>query len=82
MDLPVAVVDVDRVLEERRELGERHAVGLVEARLEVLEVALHLRHQPVAPPVGEVLAVDRQDGVEVLAHLRRRSAASRGTRAP
>ena len=70
VDLPVAVVDVDRVLEQRRELGQRHLAGRVEALLEVREVALHLRDEPLAPPVGEVLAVDRQDRVEVLAHAR------------
>ena len=71
MDLPVAIVDVDRVLEQHRHLGERHPVGGVEALLEEREVALHLGHEPVVPPVGEMLAIDRQDGVEVGAHVRR-----------
>ena len=63
------IVDVDRVLEEGRGLGQRHVAGGVEALLEVREVALHLGHEPVAPPVGEMLPVDRQDRVEIGAHL-------------
>ncbi len=70
VDLPVAIVDVDRVLEQGRRLGERHPVGAVQLALEEREVALHLGHEPVVPPVGEVLAVDRQDGVEIGAHRR------------
>ena len=68
VDLPVAVVDVDRVLEQHGQLGQRHLRFVIQARLEIVEVVLHLGHQPVAPPVGEVLAVDRQRRVEVLAH--------------
>ena len=64
----MAIVDVDRVLEQARRVGQVHLVGGVEARLEVGEVALHLGPQPVAPPVGEVAAVDGQDRVEVGAH--------------
>ena len=36
--------------------------------------------QAVAPPVGEVLAVDRQDGVEVRAHRRREGGIARHAR--
>ena len=68
VDLPVAVVDVDCILEERRGLRQAHAVCGVEARFEVREVALHLGDEPVAPPVREMLAVDGEDRVEVLAH--------------
>ena len=68
VDLPVPVVDVDRVLEHARELGQAHPVRLVQAALQVREVAFHLGAQPVPPPLGEVLAVYGQDGVEVLAH--------------
>ena len=68
VDLPVPVVDVDRVLEHARDLGQRHAVGGVELALEIREVALHLGHQAVPPPVREVEAVDGQHGVEVGAH--------------
>ena len=48
MDLPVAVVDVDRVLEQDRELDEAGGVRVVV--VEVLEVPLDLRAQPVLPP--------------------------------
>ena len=48
------------------QLHEAELVLLVEHALEVGEVALHLGDEPVAPPVGEVLAVDRQDGAEVV----------------
>ena len=47
------------------ELGERHPVRGVEPGLEVGEVPLHLGHEAVPPPVGEVRAVHGQDGVEV-----------------
>ena len=67
VDLPVPVVDVHGVLEQHRELHAAHLVGAVELALEVLEVAQHLRHQPVPPPVGEPLPVDRQHAVEVRA---------------
>ena len=70
VDLPVAIVDVDGVLEERGGLGQAHLAGSVQFRLEIREIALHLGHQPVAPPVGEALPVDRQDDVEVGAHRR------------
>ena len=67
VDLPVAIVDVDRVLQQHRQLRQRHLVLAVQLLLEELEVALHLRHEPVVPPVDEVLAVDGQRRVEVLA---------------
>ena len=73
----MAIMDVDGVLEERRRLRQRHRICLVQLLLEVGEIALHLGHEPVAPPVGEVLAVDRQDGVEVGAHLGREGAVAR-----
>ena len=68
VDLPVPIVDVDRVLEHAGDLGQRHAISGVELVLEVREVALHLGHQAVAPPVREVEAVDGQHRVEVGAH--------------
>ena len=68
VDLPVPVVDVDRVLEHARDLGQGHPVGGVELALEIREVALHLGDQAVPPPVREVEAVDGQHGVEVGAH--------------
>ncbi len=71
VDLPVPIVDVDRVLEHARELGERHPLGGIELGLEVAEVPLHLRDEAVPPPVGEVRAVHGQDGVEVAPHRRR-----------
>ena len=79
VDLPVAVVDVDRVLEQDRGLGQAHRVRGLEAGLEHREVALHLGHEAVAPPVGEVLAVDRQDRVEVGAHVGRIARVARHT---
>ena len=57
MDLPVAIVDVDCVLEEAGQIGQAHRVGGVEPRLEVGEIALHLRPQAVPPPVGKITAV-------------------------
>ncbi len=78
VDLPVAVVHVDGVLEEDRHVRERQLVLLVEHRLDVVEVALHLRHEPGAPPVGEVVPVDREDRAEVGADLRRRTRRPRG----
>ncbi len=69
VDLPVAVVDVECVLEQDRELDQRRALGVV--AVEVGEVPLDLGAQPVAPPVEEVGGVVRQDGAEVRAHLRR-----------
>ena len=69
MDLPVAVVDVDRVLEQRRRLGQGHVVRPVELLLEVGEVALHLGDETVTPPIGEMLAVHGQHRVQVGAHV-------------
>ena len=69
VDLPVAIVDVDRVLEQDRELGQRHLLLAVELTFEEREVALHLRHEPLAPPVDEMGAVHGQRRVEVLADL-------------
>ena len=68
VDLPVPVVDVDRVLEQDGRLRQGHRVAAVQLGLEVGEVALHLGDEAVAPPVGELGAVDRQDHVEVAAH--------------
>jgi hypothetical protein len=80
VDLPVAVVNVDRVLEERRGLRQAHPVRGVEARLEVREVALHLGDEPVAPPVREMLAVDGEHRVEVGAHVVAEGAIARDAR--
>ncbi len=77
VDLPVAIVDVDGVLEQAGQLGQAHRVGGVETRFEEFEIALHLRPQPIAPPVGEVAAVDRQDRVEVGTHRRREGGVTR-----
>ena len=61
-------------------LEERLAVGLVEAPLEVLEVALHLGHEAVTPPVGEVLAIHGEDRVEIRAHVLGEGVVLRDTR--
>ncbi len=80
VDLPVAVVDVDGVLQEARGVGQVHLVGGVEAGFEEREVALHLGPQPVAPPVGEVAAVHREHGVEIGAHRGRERRVARHAR--
>ena len=77
VDLPMAIVDVDGVLEQARRIGQVHGLGGVEPRLEEREVALHLRPEAIAPPVGEVPAVDRQDRVEIGAHRRRERGVAR-----
>jgi hypothetical protein len=68
VDLPVPVVDVERVLEEDGELDEAGAGR--EARVEVGEVGLDLRSQALSPPVEEVLGVVRQHPAEVGADTR------------
>ena len=65
VDLPVAIVDVDRVLEQAGELHERELVLPVEHSLDVSEVAVHLGDEAVPPPVNELEPVRRQDRVEV-----------------
>jgi len=65
VDLPVAVVDVDRVLEQDGELDERGGVPVL--AVEVGEVALDLRAQAVLPPVEEVVGVVGEDEAEVRA---------------
>ena len=70
VDLPVTIVDVDRILEKAGDFGEGHPVRRVEPLLQVGEIALHLGPQAIAPPVGEVASVNRQDDVEVCAHRR------------
>ncbi len=69
VDLPVAIVDVDRVLEQHGKLDEARGVRVV--AVEVLEVALDLGPQAVLPPVEEVLGVVRQHPSEVGADLGR-----------
>ena len=72
VDLPVPVVDVDRVLEQARPAAARFSLScLVELALEVVEVALHLRDEALVPPRRELVAVDRQDGAQVRADLGR-----------
>ena len=78
VDLPVAVVDVDRVLEQHRQLDEAGGVRVV--AVEVLEVALDLRPQAVLPPVEEVLRVVRQHPAEVGADLGRMLGVARHAR--
>ncbi len=68
VDLPVAVVDVDRVLEQHRDLRERELGPAIEHPLEEREVAVHLRDEAVPPGVCELEAVDREDRVQVRAH--------------
>ena len=63
------IVDVHRVLEDRRPLHEVDFLPVVDLGLQVIEVALHLRHEPFPPPVGEVGAVGRQHRIEVGADL-------------
>ena len=69
VDLPVPVVHVDGVLEEDGQVGEAELRLPVEQALDVVEVALHLGDEARLPPVGEVVAVDRQDEAEVGADL-------------
>ena len=69
VDLPVAVVDVDRVLEVDRHLAHRRRV-VVDA-VQVLEVALDLGPQPLPPPGQEVARVLGQHPAEVGADRRR-----------
>ena len=77
---PVAVVDVDRILKQDRQVDQRQFVLSVKHLLEEDEVALHLAIS-CAPPVGEVRPVRRQDGVEVSADFSLYPGVS-GTRAP
>ena len=77
VDLPVAIVDVDRVLEQARDVGQAHPLDGVEAALEEREVAFHLGPQPVPPPIGEVPAIDRQDRVKIRAHRRGKGGVAR-----
>ena len=69
VDLPGAVVDVDRVLEQHREVEHRGGVGV--ELVEPGEIALELGTQAVAPPVEEVLGVVREDPAQVAADLAR-----------
>ena len=84
VDLPVPVVDVDRVLEQAGQLGQAQLVRLVEPRLEEGEVALHLgaqaaratsrrsaRRRPAGPRRGTCPIVVGVVGVA--RHARRRS---------
>ena len=77
VDLPVAIVDVDGVLEEAGRIGQVHRVGRIEPGLEEREVALHLGPEAIPPPVGEVPSVDRQDRVEIGPHRRREGGVAR-----
>ena len=67
VDLPVPVVHVDRVLEQDRELDQAGLVVVV--LVEADEVALHLRPEPAAPPVQEVLGVVGERPAHVVAQL-------------
>ena len=80
VDLPVPVVDVDRVLEQHRQLEQRGAL-VVEA-VEVREVALDLRPQARLPPVHEVRRrrrAGRRRGRRRSGRRTRGRAATRGT---
>ena len=65
VDLPVAIVDVDRVLQQHGQRDELERVH-VDA-VEVGEVALDLGPQALAPPARELRAVVRQHGAEIAA---------------
>ena len=69
VDLPVSIVDVDRVLKERGELRQGHLVFVCQLAFEVGEVPLHLRAEAIAPPADELVAVHGQNPIEVLADL-------------
>jgi hypothetical protein len=69
VDLPVPVVHVDRVLEQDRELDQAGLVVVV--LVEADEVALHLRPEPAAPPLQEVLGVVGERPAHVGAQLGR-----------
>ncbi len=79
VDLPVAIVDVDRVLEQAGQLHQVELVLLVEHPLEVGEVAVHLGDEAIAPPVHELEPVGRQDGAEVRCRSWPRTRGPRGT---
>jgi hypothetical protein len=78
VDLPMAVVHVDRILEQDRQLDERGRV--VVDRVQTGEVRFDLGAQAVAPPVGEVRGVVRQDPVEITADAVRIAGTSRHPR--
>ncbi len=69
MDLPVSIVDVHRILEDGRPLHQRDLLPAVDLVLQVGGIPLHLRNQPVLPPVGEIEAVGRQHRVEIATDL-------------
>ena len=63
VDLPMAIVDVDRILKDRGPLHERDLVPDIDLRLEVLQVAVHLGNKALPPPVGEVEPVRGKHGI-------------------
>ena len=69
VDLPVAIVDVDGVLEQQAS-SARVISPAVQTRLEILEVALHLGHAGGRATNRRSAAVDGQHRVEVLADRR------------
>ena len=70
MNLPVAIVHVDRILEQAGQLHQRQLVSSIELPLEIREVLSHLRDEAIAPPVGEVFTVGGKDGIRVVADPR------------
>ncbi len=63
------IVDVDPVFDQGGQLHHRHLVLAIQRRLQIVEVALHLRDQALPPPVGEVLPVGGQHRIQVGADL-------------
>ncbi len=69
VDLPVTIVDVHCVFEDGRPLQEVDLLPVVDLALEVLEVALDLGDEPVAPPAVELPAVHREHRSQIGADL-------------
>src|SRR5258708_33607154 len=63
------MVDVDVVSQRDSQSGAAQFLGPLEHGLQVAEVLQHLRDQPIPPPVGEMLGVNGQYGVEVRTYL-------------
>ena len=64
---PVALLDVDGLLEQDHQLGQRRR--LHRKRVEILEVAQDLRQVTPLPPVEELVGVDRHHHVVVRPQL-------------
>src|SRR5258708_10638649 len=69
VDLPWPIMNAEAVFKQDSQFGAAQFLAPLEHGLQVAEVLQHPRAQPIPPPVGEMLAVNGQYGVELRTYL-------------